>query len=607
MAKNIKYNKDFEHYQPSKFKLKRKKILAIGLLSTTLLSGCNRTMFDTKYGFNQALVLGDDSAIVLDVSKWADYSGEQLQLITDDHFVLLTSSFDTNCFYGDSTKYSIDEVALAAIQNKNELYHLTDQKQQSNFNLDILDTELYYNKAITFHQNRALILPIRAWTDYQGEQLQVITPDGLTLVLSSWNSKLVSDHESSLKAEEFAQSYVGQDGVVTSYVQDSASKNFNLDIVDTAYTFNKAIILKDETITILPIQEWKDYEGEQLQIKISDGPTIVTAAYDTILINDQNSTLKALDVAKSLGDEKNIIDLTVEYSNAEGKLNRTFFDFDYGFSNGIISSSGTASTVPIVKWGDYEGEQLQIILDSGDIILTSSVLLDLINGGNPKINASTLARNYVTDDQFVIDLSNGDYSESGYNYDYFDTVGKFKYALKIVNGNVTILPLKSWKDFYNNDGDEYQEDSPNCEQLQLVLPDDTALVTTAYDTVLVNNTSDIYEIAKVFLGKDGVITNLEEYVGSPEVNGYNWAFLDTRYLFSHAILSNEDTTQVFPIQNWLDFSEGEALQLNFYDDSGILTSFVTTTLIDPHTEGIEEIIANAFVGNQEKAKVKVHS
>lgn len=57
MAKNIKYNKDFEHYQPSKFKLKRKKILAIGLLSTTLLSGCNRTMFDTKYGFNQALVL----------------------------------------------------------------------------------------------------------------------------------------------------------------------------------------------------------------------------------------------------------------------------------------------------------------------------------------------------------------------------------------------------------------------------------------------------------------------------------------------------------------------------------------------------------------------
>lgn len=78
-------------------------------------------------------------------------------------------------------------------------------------------------------------------------------------------------------------------------------------------------------------------------------------------------------------------------------------------------------------------------------------------------------------------------------------------------------------------------------------------------------------------------------------------------MFSHAILSNEDTTQVFPIQNWLDFSEGEALQLNFYDDSGILTSFVTTTLIDPHTGGIEEIIANAFVGNQEKAKVKVHS
>ena len=66
--------------------------------------------------------------------------------------------------------------------------------------------------------------------------------------------------------------------------------------------------------------------------------------------------------------------------------------------------------------------------------------------------------------------------------------------------------------------------------------------------------------------------------------------------------------QVFPIKNWLDFSEGEQLQLNFTDNTGILTSFVNTTLVDPKTDGIEEVIAKAFSGSLDKDKglVKVY-
>ena len=91
------------------------------------------------------------------------------------------------------------------------------------------------------------------------------------------------------------------------------------------------------------------------------------------------------------------------------------------------------------------------------------------------------------------------------------------------------------------------------------------------------------------------------------MSGWNFSLFDTRYSFSYAILNNEDTSQVFPIVQWLDFSEGEALQLNFQDDTGMLTSFVTTTLVDPATEGMEEILANAFTGNSEdNEKVKVY-
>ena len=506
---------DFNIYKNNKFSLNKKKVLALGILSTSLLTGCNRTMFDTKYGFNQALILGDDSAVVLDVSQWKDYSGEQLQLITDNNFVLLTSSFDTNCFYGDSNQYSVDDIGLSAISDSNNIYYLTDTENDSKFNKDLFDTQFYFNKAVTFNGNRAIVLPIK---------------------------------------------------------------------------------------------QWKDYEGEQLQLKIYDGPTIVTASYDTILVNDNDSTMKALDVAKSLCEEENIVDLSSSKDNAEGSFNKTFFDFDYGFSNGIISGKDAASTVSVDTWGDYEGEQLQIELDSGDIILTSSILLDLVNGGNNNINASTLAKDYVSSEGRLTDLSGGDYSEESFNKDLLDTELKFKYALKVIDGNVTIIPLKKWEDFYNTDGGKDKEDSPNCEQIQLVLPDETALVTTAYDTVLVNNTNtDINEIAGLFVGKDGVITNLEEYVGVPEVSGWNFSLFDTRYSFSYAILNNEDTSQVFPIAQWLDFSEGEALQLNFQDDTGMLTSFVTTTLVDPATEGMEEILANAFTGNSEdNEKVKVY-
>ena len=74
-------------------------------LSMVLNSGCNRTAFDTKYGFDKAVVNGKDSSIVLDVNQWKDYSGEQIQLTTSDNFVLLTSRFDTSCFYGDSEIY----------------------------------------------------------------------------------------------------------------------------------------------------------------------------------------------------------------------------------------------------------------------------------------------------------------------------------------------------------------------------------------------------------------------------------------------------------------------------------------------------------------------
>ena len=58
----------------------------------------------------------------------------------------------------------------------------------------------------------------------------------------------------------------------------------NRQIFDTTYTFNKAIIrLQDGTIVTGAIQSWRDYDREQLQIKI-DGVTYLVHSANVTMI-----------------------------------------------------------------------------------------------------------------------------------------------------------------------------------------------------------------------------------------------------------------------------------------------------------------------------------
>ena len=213
---------------------------------------------------------------------------------------------------------------------------------------------------------------------------------------------------------------------------------------------------------------------------------------------------------QAYGKNNKVIDLTsgITY-NEQIVYNGTLIDLQYGYSNAILSNSNSSTALKIKQWCDYEGEQLQLKLPSGDVILTSSVLLDLVNSGTDLLNASTISKYYIDDKGKNIDESKGNHENVGMNKDLLDTELGFKYALKVVDGNVTIIPLHKWEDFANTDGNKDKADSPNCEQLQLILPDGTALVTTAYNTVLVKNVSDIYTIAEYFRSPEGIISDLK--------------------------------------------------------------------------------------------------
>ena len=581
--------------------------LALGLQFTT---GCNMSLIDTKYGQNTALIMGDDSAVAFDIKDWKDYEGEQYQIRTSNGLILLTSSFDTDLLFGESNKYTVESIAKKAISEDGEIHNFSKDENHI-FNYELIDTNWRYNKAILFNKNNAVVLNVNNWKDYEGEQLQIVTDDQLVILLSSYNSKLLYDKQSDIKAEEFAKMYVGDDGKVTELGKDIDSNSIiNYNFVDLKFNFNKVIIFKDKKAVILPVSEWKDYEGEQLQIKIVDGPIILTAAYDSILLDDSKSETKANDIASSIVDE--VIDLTEGKAYDNGIYNKTILDLVYGFGNGIISNDNSSASIPISEWKDYEGEQLQVVFPNGDIMLTSSMFLDMINDGTNSLNANTLSDYYSTSK--VTHNAEGLTDSIVFNKQIMDFQLSYNYALHIENGNVTILPLARWKDYYNSNGQKSvdrrenpdgtyhtiitsKDDSPNCEQLQLELPDGTVLLTSAYDTILFK-TNDIEKYAELFRGQEGVITNLNSVFGEPTASGWNFNLFDFNWKFNYGIYNNGVNSQIFELKKWMDFADGEQVQLYFSDGSGMVSSYYNVTLVYTTDESKLYILANAFIGQE---------
>lgn len=61
----------------------------------------------------------------------------------------------------------------------------------------------------------------------------------------------------------------------------------NRDMLDTVYTYRYAIIkLPNGDIVQGEVEQWKDYDGEQLQIKFKDGNTYLTCSQNAVLMVD---------------------------------------------------------------------------------------------------------------------------------------------------------------------------------------------------------------------------------------------------------------------------------------------------------------------------------
>ena len=75
--------------------------------------------------------------------------------------------------------------------------------------------------------------------------------------------------------------------------------------------------------------------------------------------------------------------------------NKQVFDFQYTFDTAVITINGETNVYSINSWTDYQdGEQLQLTLQDGSVILVSSynTILVCMNGSNNSVFINDLSK-----------------------------------------------------------------------------------------------------------------------------------------------------------------------------------------------------------------------
>ena len=79
-----------------------------------------------------------------------------------------------------------------------------------------------------------------------------------------------------------------------------------------------------------------------------------------------------------------VIAMTLGIAFGAAGCNYQLIDMNYKYTNAYIKIGDEWKDVEIKTWKDYEGEQIQITLTDGTVILTNSINCILYNGELPE-------------------------------------------------------------------------------------------------------------------------------------------------------------------------------------------------------------------------------
>lgn len=157
------------------------------------------------------------------------------------------------------------------------------------YNKQVVDLNKAFNVAIESNGDSISVIPLKGYDDYEGSQVQFETNDNMVVLSSTKQLQLVKvNSESSLNA--YTESLKDNNDEINYYSKDiKYGELLNKNLVDLNYKFNKAIILNGETVTILSLKGWNDYEDDKIQLILEDGTVILTNIDNVKLIYDKKA------------------------------------------------------------------------------------------------------------------------------------------------------------------------------------------------------------------------------------------------------------------------------------------------------------------------------
>lgn len=70
----------------------------------------------------------------------------------------------------------------------------TDTEEVSAFNKTLFDVQYSFDTAIIDLHTEIVTVKVKSWTDYEGEQLQIIAEDGTVYLTNSFNCTLIKSN-----------------------------------------------------------------------------------------------------------------------------------------------------------------------------------------------------------------------------------------------------------------------------------------------------------------------------------------------------------------------------------------------------------------------------
>lgn len=211
-----------------KIKAKCKSMLLAGTLFTTVLStsGCgNKQVFDFNKSFNVAIETNNGFVSVVGIQEYADYEGSQVQFVTEDGLRVLTSTHKTQLVKMKSTE-ELEQYALSLCGNNEEklfdynaMQGVSVNTDESSWNKDIIDWNYTFHQAIILTDEKATIVDISQWKDYEkDDKIQLKLADGTCILTNIDRVKLLNCEEAKENSlENYAVSLVGSDENIEYY------------------------------------------------------------------------------------------------------------------------------------------------------------------------------------------------------------------------------------------------------------------------------------------------------------------------------------------------------------------------------------------------------